>query len=295
METPHLLLVAKDRTTQQQALSQIHPKYHYFLQIITLSEAASWMPLTNKAPSVIVAVGGDGTVLTAARLSLRLHEAVSFAGTATPVMGVNYGHLGFLANFPLNTKSPYPLTTAIELALNPENAAITQETRFFATLAHPEIEDRTYHAFNEFSLAGPESDLMISYTLSISGQFAGHHKGNGVLVSTATGSTAYALSVGGSLLPPDNSQALQVLPVAPFSMTSRPLVVSNQPDINITVHSPSVQVRADGQTIARFEAPVSLSFSCIRSVPFLRPTQYSWFHLISEKLHWNTPLGRVTP
>lgn len=293
METPQLLLIAKDTATRQQALSQIHPKYHPFLTLITLQEAASWMPPAGQAPTVIVAIGGDGTVLTAARLSLRLHEAAAFSATATPVMGVNYGHLGFLANFPLNTKSPYPLTTAIELALSPENAAITRETRFFATLKHPEIETTHYHAFNEFSLAGPESDLMISYTLVVSGEFAGHHKGNGVLVSTATGSTAYALSVGGSLLPPDNSQALQVLPVAPFSMTSRPLVVSNHPDITITVHSPSVQIRADGQTIARFDAPVCLSFSCLSSVPFLRPTQYSWFHLISEKLHWNTPLGRV--
>lgn len=237
--------------------------------------------------TLIIAVGGDGTMLEAMRLS------ASKNGVAT---GINLGKVGFLTDFEYNygfvgtswfqleselknlflAPSEYPLEARMALTL--------KDYVYRGYLVHD-----AHHAFNEFVFSNVESDGIIRYHLEVNDDDAGYHKANAVIIGTPTGSTAYTLSNGGSLLYPSMS-VMQIVPVAPLSMTSRPIIVPGYSTVRITVEADKWNLRGDGVKICTFEGngfgPSLEVTEYEKKALVLHTKQWNFFDMLANKLHW---------
>ncbi|MBS3957630.1 MAG: NAD(+)/NADH kinase [Clostridiales bacterium] len=172
------------------------------------------------APSLVVALGGDGTIL----------KAVHLLGTMeVPVLGVNLGRLGFLAGARAEM-----LMESVEAALAGEGR-IERRGTLEATVRVDGREAGTYRALNEVFL-GRGSDLrVIDVGIAVNGSQMARVRCDGVVVATSTGSTAYALSAGGPIVSPEVACAV-VVPVAPHTVRSRPLVVSASDHVELVLY-----------------------------------------------------------
>lgn len=226
--------------------------------------------------TLYIAIGGDGTMLFAAR------RAVRSGGT---VIGINTGNLGFLTEF-----DPKYISNIIERAVRDQDVYIEERV-----MLRTYINDEHHYAFNEFTISNKESDRAIQYGLAVDGERkipVGEHKANSVIISTPTGSTAYSLNVGGSILEPD-LDVVQIMPVAAMSMTTRPLIVSGKNDIFVTVRPANdsrVSIKADGQTITCLDMCNDNTFRIERvknKVRILHDKDWNFFDTLTNKLHWN--------
>lgn len=155
------------------------------------------------AADVVVAVGGDGTVLEAARRAL---------GSGLPVIGVNAGNVGFLAEI-----QPDQIASALE-ALGAGEYTITERMTIRGTTA-----DATFDALNDVVVEKEESQNIVRIKVVADGEQLVEYRSDGVIVATPTGSTAYSFSAGGPLVDPE-LDSLTVTAVAPHTLFSRPLV-----------------------------------------------------------------------
>lgn len=179
---------------------------------------------------LIAVLGGDGSVLRAMRLSLLLD---------VPVLGINYGHLGFLCSSS-QMESDQLVLSALNGELETEELPVLELYAICRKPAHK--AGNTYYvehpfrmmAFNDVALSRIPSGSPLKYGLTISGQDVGTFKGDGIIVSTSTGSTAYALSAGGPLVAPGN-KGLVVVPAATMTPASRPIVTSENDWVEITL------------------------------------------------------------
>jgi len=168
----------------------------------------------------VLCIGGDGTFL----------EAVSIIrNTAIPLIGINSGRLGFLANITAGE---------IEEALNQisnKQYSIEERTlvQFYAkNFSYPDYS----FALNEFAIHKRDSFSMISINVFINNQYLNNYWADGLIISTPTGSTAYSLSVGGPILPP-NTSCFVISPIAPHNLTVRPIVVPDDVEVKLVVES----------------------------------------------------------
>lgn len=227
--------------------------------------------------TLIVAVGGDGTMLQAMRLAAQ-HDATS--------LGINLGHLGFLTELSIQDCRP-SLEHVIGSILTNSIPTHVEERTVLAT----SLSDATL-ACNEVSVSQLYSDSMITYHLRVGQISAGIHKANSILVSTATGSTAYSLSAGGALMMPD-LDAIQIVPVAPMTMTSRPIIVGPTSIITLEVWGNGIAVRNDGQILVSNDQAFTKSGpftfqirSYIRKAKILHLDEWNFFNVLTEKLGW---------
>jgi len=185
--------------------------------------------------TLIIALGGDGTVMTACRLA---------AKTGSMVIGVNHGNLGFLADVNasgLMQKLLRELLTAQDDEYNIQHRHLLSSK---ITTTDGQV-DHSNFAVNEFHISS-SNGRVLEYVLEIDGRQAAHHTADGVIVSSPTGSTAYSLSAGGAIMMP-TLQAMQIVPVAPHMLTSRPLIVGEQHEVAIRVKADrEVFIRCDG-------------------------------------------------
>jgi NAD+ kinase len=259
------------------------------VQSVAYERAA--MDLDNKRKSgeyrdgdvLYIAIGGDGTVLSAAREAMLNNDYL---------MGYNTGNLGFLAEF-----SPMNAVGVIEDVFAGRNTFVECRSVLKCVL-----DGGVKFAMNDFVISDAESDKTISYSLSICSKFresrAGQHTANGVIISTPTGSTAYSLNVGGAILTPD-LDVMQILPIAPMSITSRPLIVDGRNRVVVSVKPTNtgggthwVNMKADGQKVGQWDSRDGLTFvieSCIDHVNMVHYTGWNYFDVLREKLHWNKP------
>ena len=173
---------------------------------------------------VAVALGGDGTLIHTARLSTMYN---------IPVLGINFGHLGFLAN-----SSEGGVIPALEGALRGEAVVVKRSNlRIDVFLEREDGESsshdmllakessyvKSFFAFNEIAIARGAMGRIIDFDLKIAGDHVANMRGDGVVVSSATGSTAYALSAGGPLVAP-HFRGRVVVPIAPHTLNSRAIV-----------------------------------------------------------------------
>lgn len=225
------------------------------------------------ATDVVIVVGGDGTLLRAARIMAR-HNV--------PVIGVNRGRLGFLTDI-----SPKEVLEKIGEILDGEFVA---DQRFLLETEIRSANNVIYHdiALNDVVLHG-KSVNMIDFELYIDGLFVCCQHSDGLIVSSPTGSTAYALSGGGPIVHP-NIDAIVLVPMHPHTLSSRPIVVGGNSEIKIQVRENHIlaMVSADGQ------ASVSLQVGdwlYVRKHPFkltlLHPTGYDFYAACRTKLGWN--------
>ncbi|HMK28599.1 MAG TPA: NAD(+)/NADH kinase [Terriglobales bacterium] len=189
--------------------------------------------LSSQKLNFAVVLGGDGTLLSAAR-------AVAAAGT--PILGVNLGSLGFLTEVPIGEM--YATLRAID-----ENCCeVEKRSMLQCCLMRGESCVSDYLALNDAVVAKSAIARLANFDLYINRAFVSNYRGDGLILSTPTGSTAYSLAAGGPILMP-SVEGLVISPICPHALTHRPLVVRDTVEIEIIVKSSGEEVflSIDGQ------------------------------------------------
>lgn len=224
--------------------------------------------------SLAVVVGGDGTLLRAAR---------SLAEFGVPLVGINLGRLGFLVDI-----TPAQIETCLDPILAGEH---DEEDRamLVAMVDGRTIAVQTYLALNDVVIHKWNRARMIEFETYIDGVFVNAQRADGLIVATPTGSTAYALSGGGPLLHP-TLDALVLVPICPHALSNRPLVVSSVSRIEIRVYGfdhGHVQISCDGQTSL---APAPDTRVYVERAPhpvrLLHPKGHDHYAILRAKLGW---------
>jgi NAD+ kinase len=221
---------------------------------------------------LVVVLGGDGTLLSAARAT---------AATDAPLVGVNLGSLGFLTDVPLGS-----LFTMLD-AIAQGRAAVEQRSLMQCDLLRGEAILGSYMVFNDAVVNKTALARLNNYDLFVDKVFVSSYRADGMIVATPTGSTAYSLSAGGPVVMP-TVNAFVITPVAPHSLTHRPLVVPDSAVVEILLRSveevaylsldgqPGLDLR-DGDRVRCRRSEHSIS---------LYRTDTDFFHVLRTKLKW---------
>ena len=228
----------------------------------------------GKNSDLIISIGGDGTLL---------HVARAIVQYETALLGINLGRLGFLVDIP-----PSQLEATLAEVLVGE---YQEEQRSMLKLQinneHGEI--RTGLAFNDVVVHKWEVARMIETETFINGRLLNRVRADGLIVSTPTGSTAYALSGGGPIIEP-NVEALVLVPICPHSMSYRPIVINATSEITIIVNeatSSQAHVTCDGQTNIGLVSGDKISITTHpKKIRLIHPHEHDYFHVLRAKLHW---------
>lgn len=232
----------------------------------------------GKQTDLVIVVGGDGSLLNAARLVVE-HN--------TPVLGINRGRLGFLTDI-----RPTDIEKQVTAVLQ---GHYLEEQRFLleADVIHQQQSIHSDIALNEVVLLPGQFTHMIEFEIYIDKQFVCAHRADGHIIATPTGSTAYSLSGGGPILHPE-LEAMVMVPMFSHNLSSRPVVISNQAVIDIITiprFETAPQMSCDGQTRVPVAAGDVLH---IRKHPhylrLLHPRDYNYFETLRTKLHWEQKL-----
>lgn len=220
-----------------------------------------------------VVIGGDGTLLQTAR---------RLGGAGVPLVGVNLGRLGFLTDI---SRSDVRQHLGDIISGN-----YAEEFRFMLDAEVLRGDARVFHtvALNDVVVNKGELGRMIEFDLSINDEFVYTQRSDGMIVSTPTGSTAYALSANGPILHPSVG-GIALVPLCPHALTARPITLPDRYRIDISLLPPhDASVHFDGQ--ARFDLRAGDRVRVTRSPHSLRllhPKDYSYFAMLREKLHWS--------
>jgi len=209
------------------------------------------LPTIDKPIDLMITLGGDGTIIHASRLAVMLN---------TPILGINFGYLGFLANNADNGLLALVADTLAGEVLEEHRQDIRIDVTCVGDETEPIENPRSFFALNDIAIARGAAGHIVGFDFSISGEQIAHMRGDGLVVSTATGSTAYALSAGGPVVGPRH-RGMVVVPLAPHTLYSRAIVTEHQDvvEVNFGEDSPSareVSLFADGDALA-FERPIS--------------------------------------
>lgn len=224
-----------------------------------------------------VVVGGDGTLLTAARF---------LAQFAIPLIGVNLGRLGFLVDI-----SPADVAARLDEILVDGRFSAEERSILRATILRNGEAIHRQTAINEVVIHSWNATSMIEIETSINGAFLNSQRSDGLIVSTPTGSTAYALSAGGPILSP-NLKAIVLAPINPHTLTNRPIVVDDASVVGIAFR-PSKQFKAqvvcDNVSIPDVEIGDRIEIQK-EAKPFriLHPLDYDFFEILRAKLNWSS-------
>ena len=223
---------------------------------------------------LVLAIGGDGTLLYAARL---------VAHRGVPLLGVNRGRLGFLTDV-----LPQDIATSIDAALAGE-CAVDERPLLEARLERLGGERLAVPALNDVVMQKHETGRMLDFESSIDGHFVNSHGADGVVVASPTGSTAYALSCGGPIVAPQ-LDVVVVAPICPHTLSDRPIVISRRSVVEFRlVDRPGTRahVSVDGNVVADLVAGDRLAVGpSDLTVRLLHPQGYDYYRLLRSKLHW---------
>ena len=221
----------------------------------------------------LLSIGGDGTLLSSVQF-VRPDNPEAFP----PVLGINFGHLGFLT-----TVGKENLHSMVDSLLNGE---FTLEERTLLQLRTPNSELRTHYSLNEVFVHRTEEASLLRTEVYVDNQYVATYAGDGVIVATPTGSTAYSLSCGGSILTPD-SRSLLITPISAHTLTLRPIIIPDTADIHLKVND-SCFLGIDSRR-STLDAGSDLHLT---KAPFtirlVRLGRQNFFTAIREKLMWGT-------
>lgn len=220
-----------------------------------------------------VVVGGDGTMLATAR---------QLAQNNIPLIGINQGHLGFITDIPLS-ECPHVLPAMLQGEYTEDRRSLiaAQVLRdgqlIFQTTAMNDV------VVNRGSRAG-----LVELRVEIDGHFVANYRADGLIVATATGSTAYSLSAGGPLMHPSLG-GFCLVPIAPHNLSNRPLALSNNVQISIEmIAGREASANFDMQSLANLQhGDRVLLERAEASARLLHPKGWSYYDTLREKLHWN--------
>lgn len=223
---------------------------------------------------LVVAIGGDGTLLYAARL---------VAHRGVPLIGINRGRLGFLTDV-----LPQNMLASVDAAL--EGRCDRDERSLLeARLLRADGSAETSLALNDVVLQKWDTGRMLDFETWIDGAYVNSHGGDGLVVASATGSTAYALSSGGPIVSP-HLDVLVLAPICPHTLSDRPIVVSGRSVITIKlIDRPDTraQVTCDGVSLGELLPGDRLEVHpSERKITLLHPDKFEYYRLLRSKLHW---------
>ena len=230
----------------------------------------------GETQDLIIVVGGDGSLLSAARMAIKVN---------VPVVGINRGRLGFLTDI-----SPQDMETQLGALLNGE---YTEERRFLLQMRIHD-EETTYYqcdALNDVVLSRGNETHLIEFDVYCNQQFVSHYRSDGLILSTPTGSTAYALSAGGPIMHPQLN-AIVMVPMFSHSLNSRPLVIDGQTHIELHISKSNdhdLQISCDGHE-SRLVKPgqhVAIEKNA-QQLRLLHPGEYNYYDTLRIKLGWGT-------
>jgi NAD+ kinase len=233
------------------------------------------IPTTQLAENagVLLVLGGDGTILHAARLA---------SARSIPILGVNMGGLGFLTEVRLDHLYP-----SLERVF--ANDYILDERLMLATHVHRGGETVAQGmALNDVVISKGTLARMIELQISIQDQFVTHLRGDGLIIGTPTGSTAYSLSAGGPIINPA-VHALILTPICPHTLTHRPLIVPGNVQITITLTSKDEGSMAtlDGHVgVPLTQGDTALIQTSDHPTRLIRFPESHYYEVLREKLKW---------
>jgi NAD+ kinase len=226
---------------------------------------------------LLVVLGGDGTLLSVA-------DAAGAAGADVPILGVNFGGLGFL------TEATLPeLDTSLEAAVT-GRARVEPRMMLRATTLRGGAELPSHLALNDVVITKSARARMTDLSVSVGDEFVTRVKADGLIVATPTGSTAYNLAAGGPIVQPV-VDALVLTPIAPHMLTNRPIVIPATSQVRVQpqmTERDELYVTFDGQDGYELKAGDEVRIrGAERRVRLLRPSTRSYFDVLRQKLKWN--------
>ncbi|OSI14393.1 NAD kinase [Neisseria dentiae] len=230
----------------------------------------------GKKCDLVVVLGGDGTFLSVARI---------IAPFRVPVIGVNQGHLGFLTQVPRENMTPI-LNGMLSGKYLPEERILLE-----TTLIRDGEAVTTSLALNDVVLSRGGAGQMIEFEVFINKEFVYTQRSDGLIVSTPTGSTAYALAAGGPIMQA-SLRAFTLVPICPQSMTNRPIAVADTCEIEILVtKGGDARAHFDGQSFIDIHTFDRIKIHRYRHpLRVLHPTDYQYYKTLRQKLHWGEQL-----
>jgi len=231
--------------------------------------------------NLVVAIGGDGTMLHAARLA---------SSYSVPVLGVNRGRLGFLADI-----GSQDVRDRLDEILD---GRFVQDKRAMLTATLTSARSTlSGQALNDVVLQKWQTGRTLDFETWIDGRYVNTHRADGLVVATATGSTAYALSCGGPILYPE-LDALVLAPICPHTLSDRPIVVRSSAQIEIRLLErleTKAQVICDGVSLGELALDEKVVIGpAASSVTLLHPQDHDYFRILRSKLRWGRG-DRVPP
>lgn len=225
---------------------------------------------------MVIALGGDGTMLAAARL---------VGGATTPLLGINLGKLGFLAEVSVDEIEP-----CIQSILKGEY--LLEERMLLECVCRS--DGFAFTAMNEIVIDKGASARVIELETRVNNELLVTYSADGIIINTPTGSTAYSLASGGPIVTPQ-SHVMTIVPVAPHTLTARPVIVPDSSTITIQVGAAArhIHVTADGQVERLYATPAEFIVNkSPRSVRLVKREGRSYFDLLRAKLLWGRDVRR---
>jgi NAD+ kinase len=225
---------------------------------------------------MVVVLGGDGTLLSMA-------DCIAAAGKSIPILGVNFGSLGFLTEVTLPELYP-----SLETALAGK-ARVEERLMLASTVRRPHGTFTAYVALNDVVVAKTARSRLIDLSVFVGDEFVTRVKADGLIVATPTGSTAYNLAAGGPIVQP-NVDALLLTPIAPHTLTNRPIIIPASATVRVQPHMDArdeVFVTFDGQAGFQLEDRDEISICrAERTLRLIHPSTRSYYAVLRQKLKW---------
>lgn len=224
---------------------------------------------------LVVAIGGDGTMLMASHILCDFN---------VPLLGINLGHVGFLADIPADD-----IANSMDEILNGNYVEDVRSLLWGEVFREGKCVYESY-AFNDIVIQKWNIARLVELETYINGAFVHTHRSDGMIISSPTGSTAYALAAGGPVVHPA-LDALLLVPICPHSVANRPIVVDGNSHVEIVVST-----KDDDQARLTFDGEIKLVLAPDdrvhvkkkdKEIRLIHPPDHDQFHILREKLHWS--------
>lgn len=229
-----------------------------------------------KEVGMVVILGGDGTLLAVA-------NRIAEAAPTIPILGVNFGSLGFLTEVTLPELYP-----SLEAAVT-GSARIEERLMLRSTTIRSGASCADNVALNDVVITKGARSRLIDLLVSVGDEFVTRIKADGLIVATPTGSTAYSLAAGGPIVQP-NVDALVLTPIAPHTLTNRPIVIPASSSVRVQPQieeRDKVYVTFDGQAGFQLQAGDEIRIGrASQTLRLIRPSTRSYFEVLRQKLKW---------
>jgi NAD+ kinase len=243
-------------------------------------------PEVDPATDLAVTLGGDGTLLYAARILAAAREAGEAGpalAQAVPILAVNLGDFGFITEI-----SRQEWAQALDKYLA-GRLGVSRRIMFDATVMRRGRDIACFSGLNDAVVRSSEHSRIVGLRLHLSSTFIARYRADGLILATPTGSTAYSMSAGGPILHPE-MEAFILNPICPFTLASRPMVVPDSEELAVEVEEPQrtgLVLLVDGQEMHRLEPGDRVVFrKSARSTLIILSDKRNFYEVLASKLNW---------